>query len=342
VPLRPDLTSSFLEHRYLLSRVIGAGSVGTVYEAIDVPSREERVAIKVLHPEHARDEASVERFKRVARAATRLRHPNVVDVRRFVAAPNALPFLVMEYVEGETLHDLLKRVRRITPQQAARIGVQVLAGLETAHRGGVIHRDLRPDNIFLGAGADGAKIADFGAAKILSESTGRPLTVTGMLIGTIAFMPPEQARAKNVDARSDLYALAATLYLAVSGRSPIEAPTPAALVEAVQHQVPRPFRELELEVDDGFEAIVRKALEKDPAARFPSAKAMARALQTWLARIPPEPQTAPSEDSDTKRYDTLEGVSASRSRSARSRVGLPHVGGDFGRYKVLALLAQAA
>jgi len=339
VPTRPDLTNSFLEHRYLLSRQIGVGTVGTVYEALDVASREERVAIKVLHPEHAHDQASVERFKRVARAAARLRHPNIVDVRRFVTVPNTLPFLVMEYVEGETLHDLLKRARRITPHQAARIGVQVLAGLEAAHRGGVVHRDLRPDNIFLGPSAERVKIGDFGAAKILSESTGRPLTVTGMLIGTIAFMAPEQARAKNVDARSDLYALAATLYLAVSGRNPIEAPTPAALVEAVQHQEPRPFRELKLELDEGFEAIVRKGLQKDPAARFPNAKAMARALQTWLARTAPEPRTTASEDSDTKRYDTLEGVSAPNARGGtRPRVGLPHVGGEFGRYKVLALL----
>ena len=169
-------------------------------------------AIKVLHA-LAGGEAMARRFERGAHAALTLDHPNIARMADFVTHPGEPPYLVMGHLVGCSLHEVLKRKKRLTPRHAVRIALQVLAALEAAHAAGVVHRDIKRENIYLVAADDGGdlvKVLDFGAPKLLSEATGKPLTVTGMVVGTLSFMPPEQALARALDARADLYALAVT------------------------------------------------------------------------------------------------------------------------------------
>jgi len=292
-----DLSGWRVGDRYQLLRRIGLGSVGSVYEAVDERSLTMRpVAIKVLHADLTQEDADVQRFKREARAAAALRHEHIVEVKDFVADPGAAPCIVMEFLDGQTLQKVLESEGRITAHRAARIGVQVLSALDAAHRAKIVHRDIKPENVFLtltASDADVVKVLDFGSAKLLGEATGIPLTVTGMVIGTLSFMPPEQALANRIDARADLYALAATLYAAVSGQPPFVATSPAAILAAVQHDPPRPLASLGVDVDPELDALIQKGLEKDPRARFQTAGEMDLALRTWLDNAPRETQRSP-------------------------------------------------
>jgi len=343
--------------------------VGSLYEGVDEPSlSQRRVAIKVLHGDLTLTEIDVQRFKREARCAMQLNHPHVVQVLEFLASVGEPPCIVMEHLHGQTLHELLKTSGRITPHRAVRVALQVLSALDAAHHRGIVHRDIKPENIFLTLQAsqqDLIKVVDFGSAKLLGEATGVPLTVTGMVVGTLSFMPPEQALAKRVDHRADLYALAATLYAAISGQQPFVATSPAEILEAVQHAEPRSLRSFGVDgVDTMLDAIVRKGLQKEAAARYQSAVEMERALQRWLDLAPPETERwvwrtiplrserwstvpPPPREGDTAHH-TLEGVSvdapvAYTASSVQRAVSLadlvmPRIGHMFGRYRILALL----
>ena len=369
-----DLSGTQLGGFHLIRR-IGVGSVGSVYEGLDAScssSAKRPLAIKVLHVDLAREEIDRLR-KRELRAAKMLQHPHVVEVFDFIADPGHPPCIVMELLHGETLHDLLKRRRRVTPRRAVRFALQALSALEAAHDKEILHRAIKPANIFLAeqeGAADHAKMLDFGSSKLLSEATGMPLTVTGMVIEALSFMPPEQALARRIDARVDLYSLAATLYAAISGRPPFAAATPADILRAVRREEPRPLRSAGVEgVDPALDAILRKGLQKDPAARFQTAGEMARALRAWLAQVPPETKPSPSRttplgapprevtprrpmsaallrpDGDG-RHHTLDGVTLADLEGAPSPqpvapsvdLVMPAVGGAFGRYRIQGLL----
>ncbi|MFI5298360.1 MAG: serine/threonine-protein kinase, partial [Polyangiales bacterium] len=223
-----SLQGALLGGRYRVGRLLGAGGMGAVYEAMQ-EDLGRRVAIKVLLPEviaSSDDAEALRRFAREARAAAALHHPNIVAVTDFSPGDATAPaFLVMELLQGRSVARAIMDEGRLGPERVVTIAIQILAALETAHAAGLVHRDIKPDNVFLvpvtgAAGGELVKVLDFGIAKLArgGGATSSGLTATGAVLGTPAYMSPEQARGRDVDARSDLYAVGALMYHALSGR----------------------------------------------------------------------------------------------------------------------------
>lgn len=264
---------------YELIARIGEGGMGTVYAAVHV-GLGKRVAIKTLRSELAADPDVRARFVREGKAAVAVRHPNVVDIDD-VGVYQQVPYLVMELLDGENLHSLITRRERLGIQETADIVVPVLSAMAESHRAGVVHRDLKPDNIFLARGAGGLpvpKVLDFGISK-LRETQSLGLTGDNALLGTPYYMAPEQASsARDVDARSDLYAIGVILYHAVTGRVPFAGASLAQVIGQILHAAPVPLRECYADIPAAFEAIVLCLMEKDPARRYQDARSLGQAL----------------------------------------------------------------
>lgn len=267
--------------KYELRRVLGEGGWGAVYDALQTDLGR-RVAVKVLHTDLALSSEGIARFEREAKAAAALGHPNIVQVTDFQTNPGEPPFLVMEYLEGETLKSTLERTSRLPAQRVAFIAQQMLAALGAAHAAGIVHRDVKPDNVFLVAMSgveDIVKILDFGVAKLKGE--GAQLTGGGAILGSPAFMAPEQITSGAVDVRADLWAVGVCMYLALTGRVPFDAASLHALMRAITDVTPPPVSSSRHDLDPGLVAIVDRALHKDPAGRFASAAEMSRALEPY-------------------------------------------------------------
>jgi len=253
--------------------------MGTVYSAVHV-SLGKRVAIKTLRNALAADADVRARFVREGKAAVAVRHPNVVDIDD-VGVHEGIPYLVMELLEGESLQAVLARRGRLSAQETADIVVPVLSAMAESHRAGVVHRDLKPDNIFLARGAGGLpvpKVLDFGISKLLETQSFR-LTGEKTMLGTPYYMAPEQASsARDVDARSDLYAIGVILYHAVSGRVPFAGSSLAQVLSQILHAQPVPLHERVPGLPPAFERVVLRAMEKDPAARYQDARSLGEAL----------------------------------------------------------------
>ena len=264
--------------RYLAERPLGRGGMAAVELATD-QELGRRVAIKRLSAEFAADDVFRERFLREGRIAAQLSHPNIVAVYD-VGDEDGLPYLVMEYVEGETLADLIRREAPLAPDRAVDLVLQACAGLEHAHAAGLVHRDVKPQNLLVRD--DGTlKIADFGIARPLG---GTQLTEAGTVLGTAAYLAPEQAAAEPVTAAADIYSLGAVTYEVLAGRPPYEFESLADLPVLTRQQpppLPEPARPLE--------SVVRESLAFDPRDRPESAAAFAREL----ALAAPEPPTEP-------------------------------------------------
>jgi serine/threonine protein kinase len=272
---------SVLGGRYRLLRTIASGGMAEVWEAQDdVLGR--RVAVKVLHAHLAADEAFLARFRREAIAAARLAHPNVVATYD-TGVDDDVAWIVMELVDGRTLRQLLSEQGALAPHRAVHLATQVADALDYAHRSGVIHRDVKPANILLTAD-DRVKVADFGIAKAAIEAAedasdaGGDLTQSGAIVGTARYLSPEQVNGEPVDGRSDVYALGVVLYEMLCGRPPFTGDTDVAV--AVQHATATPLapRQVRAGIPRSLEAVVLRAMAKQPAARYPSAGEMHTAL----------------------------------------------------------------
>jgi len=276
-----------LASRYFLEKRLGRGAMGQVYLARDQNLQTRWVAVKTVRPDILNDEdlqegEAIARFEREARAAASIRHPNVVDVSDFGKSAEGVFFLVMEYVEGETLYNLLRREGTINPQRAANILRQVVSGVEAAHDEGILHRDLKPANIFLmqqkrrTGGEDGfVKVGDFGLAKIVnadrSDLTSGSGPASRGIIGTPEYMAPEQMQQEMpLDARADIYALGTIAYHMLGGRPPFTGNITQLIAQKLM-QAPPSLAALRSDVDDELEAAVMKALAKEPADRPNSA-----------------------------------------------------------------------
>ncbi|MFI0980926.1 protein kinase [Streptomyces sp. NPDC021093] len=256
-----DDHGQLLAGRYRLSRLLGQGGMGAVWQAHDERLGRD-VAVKELRlPEHlgeAERQNWIARLDREARAAARLKHPGIITVHDRISGPDGRPWIVMELVDGGSLADLIETQGALTPQRAADVGRQVAAALGAAHRMGITHRDIKPANILLEE--DRVVLTDFGIAALEGDAT---LTATGMIMGTPAYMAPEQVRGLPATAESDLWSLGATLFAAVEGRPPFAGTAPSAVLVAVATEPP-----LAAVRAGALGPVLDGLLHKDPAARL--------------------------------------------------------------------------
>ena len=268
-----------LSREYTLEGEIGRGGMGVVYRARD-ERLQRRVAIKVLPPELAFQKDIRERFTREAQTAARLAHPHIVPIHT-VGEGGGLVYFVMGYVDGESVAGRLKRRGRLPPDEVRRIMAETADALSAAHAVGVIHRDIKPDNILLEGSRGRVMVTDFGIAKALSSSSGATLTGAGVAIGTPSFMSPEQAAGeREIDGRSDLYSLGIVGYQMLTGELPFSAPTVAGILMKQITEVAPDVRALRDDAPEDLALAVSRCLEKDPQNRWPTADGLRRALET--------------------------------------------------------------
>lgn len=293
------LIGQVIAGRYVVQERIGDGGMGVVYKARQLPI-DRAVALKVLLPEAAEKDRTVSRFLTEARIISQLRHPNTVKLIDFGHTGDGRLFMAMEYIEGGQLRDLLSG-RRLDQVAALRLGQQICHALAEAHSLGIVHRDLKPENVLLER-IHGAhlmvKVVDFGVAKLLApETPASPepvspfseaeLTLPGTRLGTPVYMAPEQAFARELDGRADLYAVGVLLYEMISGHAPFDHEDTTGLCLEHLHTPPRPLREAlpELGIDPEVDALILKLLAKSPDERPRSAEAVVHEMERLLARL---------------------------------------------------------
>ncbi|PYO94522.1 MAG: hypothetical protein DMD62_05340 [Gemmatimonadetes bacterium] len=276
--------SQALGSSFTLEGEIGRGGMGVVYHARDERLKR-KVAVKVLPPELAFREEIRIRFLREAETAARLSHPHIVPIHSVGEGPDGLVYFVMAYVDGESLAARLKRRERLPPEEARRIMMETADALGAGHALGIIHRDVKPDNILLEGSRGRTVLTDFGIAKALTSTTGPgTLTATGVAIGTPHYMSPEQAAGdREIDGRSDIYSLGVVGYQMLAGELPFSAPTvPGILLKQITEQAPN-LQDKSPTCPDDLSACVMRSLEKEPEARWPTADALRRALESRSA-----------------------------------------------------------
>lgn len=275
---------AILAGRYCVRRLIGQGGMGNVYEAAEEGSGRV-VAVKCMHPYLTTDAVAVARFEREARAAAASRHPHVIEIYD-AGLDGDTPFLVMEYVAGESAADRIHRVGALSIADACGIAVQVLEALEAVHAGGVVHRDLKPENVLLldRDGRDYVKVVDFGVAVLiesaLDAAAQSDLTPAGRVMGTPHYTSPEQlAGGRAPNPRSDVYSVGVLLFELLAGARPFESPSVIELCQKILEEAAPPMRAFRKDVPEELEAVIRRALAKHPAHRYGSALEMRLALQ---------------------------------------------------------------
>ncbi len=273
--------------KYRIVRRIGVGGMGSVYEAshagLGTP-----LALKVLLPQLAKVPTVADRFRREAQVSATLRSPHVIRVTDVDQLPDGRPYLVMELLVGEALQQKLEREKRFSREFAVDMGLQILLGLECAHALGVVHRDLKPDNVFLSTEGVGqiAKILDFGIAKVKASPEFQSLTRPGMVMGTPQYMAPEQAfSADQVDVRSDLYSVGVMLYEMLSGALPAKGSVPLAVAQQVIAGQVVPLQELCAGLPQGLLNLIARAMAPDRNGRFDTALDMRRALSAFTGQL---------------------------------------------------------
>jgi serine/threonine-protein kinase len=307
--------------RYEVEELVGHGGMSSVYKARDA-LLERHVALKILHEQYSADDDFVERFKREARSVAQLQHPNIVTVIDRGEA-DGRQYIVFEYIDGENLKECVVRKGRLDNREALEVALEVAHGLAFAHQHGIVHRDVKPQNVLLN-GDGNAKVTDFGIARTI-EVDG--MTQTGTVLGTSNYISPEQATGKRVDAHSDVYALGAVLYELLAGDVPFPGESFVAVAMKHIHEPPPNLLEVRGDVPPRVAAAVDRALAKDPEERFPTMDAFAEELEACLA-------------------DLEHGVDGDRTMVIPARQRRPQPGRRMSRWPIavagLALLAIAA
>jgi predicted Ser/Thr protein kinase len=284
-----DLEGVTLSGRYLVRRKVGQGGMGAVFEATHTEIGG-RYAIKVLLDKYAQRDAIVRRLKQEAQLATSLEHEHIIRVTDFGNTDDGRTYVVMEYLEGESLAECIARESKLPEQRILSIAAQTASALAAAHAKGIVHRDIKPENLFLmkRKEKDFVKVVDFGISKSLRASEEQEqepprLTQTGMVLGTPLYMSPEQARGdESLDHRVDIYALGVIMYEAATGHVPFSGTNYLSVISQVLNEEPKPLRELRPELSEEFEAIVAHAMTKDRAHRYASANDMLADLNALI------------------------------------------------------------
>ena len=278
-PEADPLIGTVLADTYEVLRAIGEGGMGRVYEARHTRLFSKRFAIKVLHGDLTRQPDVVGRFLREAEATSALHHPNIVGVLDVNQVPDGRPYIVAELLEGCQLGEYFERQGKLPVPEAVAICRSICQALIAAHERDIVHRDIKPENLFLvGEGSQRTvKVLDFGIS-LMGDATAASLTKTGMVMGTPAYMPPEQARGQRVDHRADIYAVGAILYEAVTGKAPFKGVDAVSTLGAVLTQLPVPARSYSPELPERLEAVIVRAMAKSPDHRFPTMRELDAAL----------------------------------------------------------------
>jgi serine/threonine protein kinase len=279
---RDELIGATLNETYAIVRVLGEGGMGRVYEARHTRLGTKRFAIKVMHPEYTRQPEVVSRFQREAEAAASIKSPHVVGVYDVGKTPDGRPFMVAEYLDGKELAEHMSASGKLTVPGAVRIVRQICKALTLAHEKGVVHRDIKPENVFLTGDlqAPTATVLDFGISKV-GDGAGTNLTKTGMIMGTPSYMSPEQARGDRVDHRTDVYAVGAILYAALTGQRPFDSNDPLVIVTAVLTRDPPPPRSIEPSIPEALELAIQRSMAKEPEQRYQTMADFDADLAPW-------------------------------------------------------------
>jgi len=324
-PVKELTTGSIFASRYQIIEELGHGGMGKVYRALDKKLNEE-VALKLIKPEIALDKGALERFSNELKLARKIRHKNVCQMFD-LGEDQGTRYITMEYVHGEDLKQLIRKVGRLSPGQAVGIARQVCDGLEEAHKLGVVHRDLKPQNIMVDE--DGkARIMDFGIARSLS---GKSITGAGVMIGTPEYMSPEQVEGKEVDQRSDIYSLGVILYEMVTGRLPFIGETPISVAHKQKYEAPEDPKHLNAQLPEDLSRVILRCLEKDKEKRYQSAEE----LHAELTRLEEEIPTA--ERAIPKKKPTKSGEIA----AGTGKINWVKIGLYAGAIVILALIVYA-
>src|SRR5438132_815550 len=289
---RPPQPGDLIADRYELEELLGSGGMSTVFRARD-SQLGRRVAIKILHERYADDPAYLERFRREARAVAKLSHPNIVTVIDR-GDDDGRQYIVFEHVEGENLKEFVQRTGRLPVRRALELTLAVADGLAFAHEQGLVHRDVKPQNVLLSREGD-VKVTDFGIARSLDVEHG--VTQTGTVLGTGEYLAPEQASGRPVSPATDVYSLGVVLWELLAGDVPFSGENFVAVALRHVNEPPPSLRERRPDVSSRIAAAVDRALAKDPARRFPSMAALARELRACLAEADGEAPPPPQDDS---------------------------------------------
>ena len=286
-----------LGDRYELGEPLGRGGMAEVLEGRD-QRLGRRVAVKILRPDLAKDPAFQSRFRREAQSAASLNHPNIVavydtgeDILGDETASVVVPYIVMEYVDGQTLRQLLASGRRLLPERALEITAGVLAALDYSHRHGIVHRDIKPANVMLTRTGD-VKVMDFGIARALADASAT-MTAASAVMGTAQYLSPEQARGEVVDARSDLYSTGCLLYELLTGRPPFTGDSPVSVAYQHVSENPLPPSQIDPAVPPALDALVLKSLAKSPDDRYQTAADFRSDVERAIAGMPVTTAVAP-------------------------------------------------
>lgn len=275
------MKSPIISGRYELKEIVGTGGMSVVYRAWDLKYNRE-VAVKVLRREYIEDEDFIRRFNHEAQAASKMSHPNIVNMLD-VGQDGEIRYIVMEYVKGQTLKELIRKSGRIRPARAVQMTMRILAAVDHAHRNHIVHRDIKPQNILVDENGV-VKVADFGIARLTTSSS----TLTqndGNVLGSVHYFSPEQANGLVADEKSDLYSVGVVLYEMVTGQVPFDGDSPISVALKHVREAPRSTRTLNPEISRGLDEVILKALDKDSSRRYQSAAEMAQDLKKAM-RMP--------------------------------------------------------